>query len=141
MRKYFANSKTVVSILFLGFFTLTILNSCDKTKKFDGSTWTGDYSSTLDGDKVSSTITLSFNGDQVTISGKIKYSGYGGDTEPVKATGNYTYEKKKMSINVTWKSDSEWMEYYDEGRWTGSVDKTTMTLNNVIGETVKFTKQ
>jgi hypothetical protein len=152
MKNIFSNSKTFFVILFFSFFMLTILNSCDKTKKFDGTTWVGDYTGTVYGGEygdikvdIKGKITLSFTGNEVDIKAKVKetyvyqYQTYT-DEETYKATGRYKYEKKKMTITLS--DDDDWFESeYDDGKWTGTVEKKEMTLSGVIGERVTFTKE
>ena len=132
-RTYFKVQLAV--ILVFGLFAVATLPSCDKASRFNGTTWEGDYE---DSDQNKGTIELAFSESSVDITNKFKNQ----STE--KATASYTYEKKTMSFGaLKFKgSDADFLEdYYDGGKWTGTVDKDVMTLRNVLkGETVKFKK-
>ncbi|MDR0605267.1 MAG: hypothetical protein LBG80_13270 [Bacteroidales bacterium] len=136
MRNTYLKLKVTAIIMFIGFFTVTVLNSCDKTKQFDDTTWVGKY----DGDEGEGEIILSFSGDQVKAALKIEE---GGGLPPHRYESNlvtYTYEKKKMRFTPKWKDD-DLDDEYDDDAWSGTVDKTSMKLNNVLGESVTFKKQ
>ena len=138
----------IMSILALVLFTITSLSSCDKAKGLEGTTWEGDFDFmfvTDDGDgryQFDGTITLDFTADEADVIAKFKMRDMDdGYTENLtfKGRAKYTYESDKITLKVNWKNEEAYV-YGDEGKWTGTVDKTTMTLKNVFGETVKFKK-
>ena len=140
------NQLKIFFVIFLcSIFVLTTFNSCDKSKKMDGTNWEGDcdFVDSYDGEKYSGTISISFAGDEADIVAKFKIKDiYYGDSwnEIYKGTATYTLDKKDINIKIKWKEDYD-IDYLDDGRWRGTIDKTTMTLKNVFGETVKFKKQ
>ena len=111
----------------------------------DGTNWEGDcdFVAPYDNEvKFSGTISISFAGDAADIVAKFKVKDiYLDDTwnETYKGTATYTLDKKNINIKVKWKDDG--VDNIDDGKWTGTIDKTTMTLRNVFGETVNFKKQ
>ena len=154
MRSIFLNSKaTVAIILVISLFVLTNLQSCDKAKQFEGTTW---ESSSF---KVSEelynpwedefitveytiTVTISFNKDDANVVARASFIDPNTDfptNSTVIGTAKYTYKKKDMSVNVTWNVASVYG--IDNGNWKGTVNNTTMTLNNVFNQTVTFTKK
>ena len=137
---------SIVSIFFFSLFVMTSLQSCDKAKALDGTTWNGecDFVDPDDDDiTYKGTVTISFVGDNADIVAKLKgkdaYDGYTW-TFTEKGTASYTYEKKTITLRVKWKDDD--MDYLDDGKWTGTVDTKagTMKLKNVFGEAVTFKK-
>jgi hypothetical protein len=107
---------------------------------------------TFDGD-----IKLFFTGEgnTVNISGRLtgtlinSYPGFSDEDRiniPIKGSGAYLLDKKDISIYISLDEESLYeMDYFqadiDDDKWTGKVDKNTMTLNNVFGKTVVFKKQ
>ena len=132
----------VSTIVFYSLLAITCFYSCDKTEKLNGSTWVG-KSTFIDaeGDSGNTTIYISFTKDNADISIVLYYLdwelalGCGG-----KAT--YVCDKNDITLKVTLYSDNPFgFSNQWTGAWTGSFDKNTMTLNDVFGETVRFTKQ
>jgi len=98
-----------------------VFNSCNKDEHFDGQEWVGEQFKNGD-EKID--ITLSFTGNQVSAKFKIKNPYYG--DESFTAKGTYTYDKKKVTMKVV--ND----DYGVDDKWSGKVDKKTMTLNVVL---------
>ena len=147
------NQFKVFAVVFIcSLFALSTLNSCDKTKKFDGTTWEGDGEKIINayGSKYTykGPITISFSsGGNADIKASLKDS-KDGDKVNCKGSATYTYDGKNMSIRVKWKSltaeqfdEEDLLKKFDEETWNGTVDKTTMTLKNVFEENVTFSKQ
>jgi len=133
------------TILALVLFTLLSLQSCDKAKQLEGTTWEGDCDFTVDrwDEKYDGTITISFAADDADVVAKFKVKDtYYGDTytENHKATATYTCEKDVVTLRIKWKTGESFIDDIDDGKWSGTFDKTTMTLKNVFGETVRFKK-
>ena len=154
MRDIFSKSKATFAIILVSLFVLTSLQSCDKAKQFEGTTWKSSSFKTsenvlidpLDEEWVTVNytiiVTISFNKDDADISAEASFinpSTNLPDKSLVKGTAKWTYNKKDMSVNARWNTSSVYN--LDKGNWTGTADKTTMTLKDVFGETVKFTKQ
>jgi len=147
--------KKIRFLVILSFVLLTLIGfyACDKKPdeiKLDGTAWEGDCDFmfvTPDGEgkyQFDGTITIDFAKDDADVVAKFKLKDmYYGDTENVtfKGTAKYTYESEgdKITVRVNWKGEEPYI-YGDDGKWTGTVDQTTMTLKNVFGETVKFKK-
>ena len=146
-------------ILVCGLFAVATISSCDKAKKLNGTTWSGDY----EDDTHKGDIELSFSGDAVDISISLtqKTSTGGGGGNPYqpssmpeksmhkaatnyKAEASFTCEKTDISFGtIKWKSTTSNLESKDSesGKWKGTVDKDVITLKNVLaGQTVKFKK-
>ena len=64
-RTYFKVQLAV--ILLCGLFAVATISSCDKAKKLNGTTWTGDY----EDEDWTGDIELSFSGDAVDVTAKI----------------------------------------------------------------------
>ncbi|MDR1878427.1 MAG: hypothetical protein LBQ64_02550 [Bacteroidales bacterium] len=151
-------------MIVLGFFALTTFNSCDKTKKYDGTIWTAQYiTSNIEflnySHKIETwikyKITLSFIDNSVSIISKCEVTfidtdidPYSGDTiiqqsPPIQGTdrgkGTYTLSKKDIMINV---KGSKGSKKELGSLWKGTIDKTTMTLSGVYDDkTMAFTKE
>jgi len=105
-------------------------------------------------------ISISFAGDDADIVVKMKgtiqswsryWDYYWGEwvedydtesfIETYKGTATYSCEKDKITFSsIKWKDDLDELLDDLDGKWSGTFDGTTMTLKNVFGETVKFTK-
>jgi hypothetical protein len=151
MLKFITKAKNLFFMLFFSLLTLSVLNSCSKTSKLDGTTWKGSYSYQRDdinnsyernySGKID--FIVSFSESAVNVIGN--YTSYheqdwdgDGEFEPVtnkgteNLSGTYTYSKKSITVNI-----------YGE-QWIGTMDdKNTMKLNlsGDINEPVKLTKQ
>jgi len=129
----------LTTILAFCFFALIGLNSCDKAGKLDGTNWEGECEFKAHDEKWNGTISISFSKDDADIVAKFKVKSYWSDyTETYKGTATYNCEKDKITLKIKWKEDR--IDDIDDGKWSGTFDKTTMTLKNVFGETVKFKK-
>ena len=160
MRNIFSKSKATFAIILVSLFVLTSLQSCDKAKQFEGTTWKSNTFETVkilqnididdDGDPIivrdtvnfKLIVTISFSKENADVVANLSYThpflGYVNGNE--KGTASYSYKKKDMSVNVRWNRPTA-MDILDQGMWKGTADKTTMTLKNVFDETVTFTKQ
>ena len=140
-----------LTILFIAL-TLIGFYSCDKKPdeiKLNGTTWVGDcdfifevYDDGYYKYDFNGTITIDFTEDKADVVAKFKMI----DPDyPIpenltfKGTGTYTRENDNITVRVSWKTDEPYV-YGDEGKWTGTIDNTTMILRNVFGETVRFKK-
>ena len=151
MKKIFSKSKTAFAIILgVGLLAVAALHSCDKAKQFEGTTWncnSFDFPITYNyGEEdtisvnIQTTITISFRKKDADIVARllvanpwtqIPFNRY------AKGTATYLYDKGKMSLEVLWNTEN----MIDDGIWTGTADKKTMTLNNVFGKSIKFTKK
>jgi hypothetical protein len=135
MQKFHLKSKLWAMIFCL--IASASFNSCDKAKQLEGTTWEGDcdfysnYYGRHDG-----TVSIYFTTTDADIRADFKNDG---DKVICKGTANYSCDKDQISIRIRWKDD--WIDDIDDGRWTGKVEKNTMTLRNVFGETVRFKKR
>ena len=117
-----------------------VFNSCSKEEYFDGQTWKGEKFD-LPENSGELQITLTFTGNQVSAKMKYTYKDdYDSESYSITAKGTYTYEKKKVRMNV------ESKDWDIDDTWSGKVDKERMTLNVVMNEMgldeqVVFTKQ
>jgi hypothetical protein len=136
--------------------TLSVLNSCSKTSKLDGTTWKGSHSyqrddidnSYIRNYSIKSDFTISFSESTVNVNAIYTYSyedDYDGDGQFELVTemdtlesisGTYIYSKKTVTVNVY------------GGLWIGTMDKNTMKLTIAhdelgyyVNEPVEFTKQ
>jgi hypothetical protein len=157
IKRMYSQSKIIVVLLFVGLVAMGVLSSCDKTKKFDGTVWKGNYDVHDTYTIEEYEITIFFIGSEVEIKTKVKgieerlnihYFEY----STVK--GRYAYNKKKMTIYI---DDGDY--YYSDGEntltfnvpipdsfffysgvWTGTVAEKTMEMK-IAEETITFEKQ
>jgi hypothetical protein len=139
MKKMYSKSKTIVVLLFVGLIGMGALSSCDKTKKFDGTVWKGDYNrhcSYCTSPVVEYEITIFFIGSEVEIKAKCIEQ----ECDPLLtnsiAKGRYAYNKKNMTIYL----DSHVYLYLPDDVLTGTVKGKTMELD-IAGEKITFKKQ
>jgi major membrane immunogen (membrane-anchored lipoprotein) len=154
MIKFIVKTKEIFFMVFFSLLTLSVLNSCSKTNKLDGTTWKGSYSYEQKEDNASMVrnylkkgdVTISFS--EAVVTGienyTISYEQYNSNNKeyepradtttnmPFSAT--YTYSKKTVTIN------------YDGAVWIGKMeDKNTMKLNiatvDPVVDPVTLTKQ
>jgi hypothetical protein len=153
MIKFIVKTKEIFFMVFFSLLTLSVLNSCSKTSKLDGTTWKGSYSYQREDNHngknflKKSDVAISFSESAVNIIENYteSYEPNFNDTILIVDTvtnkiysGTYTYSKKSITIHFGG-------DYY----WIGTMDdKNTMKLNilNIIVEgplvePVKFTKQ
>ena len=117
------------------------LNSCSKESQFDETTWTGElknsgsiYYSNYDlyyTCQLRHNLTFMFSGTTITINDKVRWTDIFGypDSSSVTWTGVFSYNKPCITFNV------------DDEAWTGIVNKTTMTLNNLTLEDVDIDRE
>ena len=135
-------------------FALTSLQSCNKEKQFEGTTWESSsfdvsetffdpWSEDLVTVNYKMTVTVSFNkNNDADIIVKASYVHWITELPTVtivKGTASYTYKKDEMSINVKWNAES--MYALDGGNWKGTVSGTSMALKNVFNQNLTFTKK
>ncbi|MDR1181781.1 MAG: hypothetical protein LBL13_07365 [Bacteroidales bacterium] len=140
IKRMYSKSKTIVALLFVGLIGMGVLSSCDKTKKFDGTIWKGDYSlhcSYCTSPIEKYEITIFFIGSDVEI--KVKHIQGSESINIITsiAKGRYAYNKKNITISID--SYDYWSVLVSD-IWTGTVKGKTMELD-IYGETITFKKQ
>ena len=142
---------SIFTIFIFSLFVMITLQSCDKAKALDGTTWDGngsfsytEYGCSSKGD---GTISISLTAGSADVSAKFKVKDCDSDTwnETYKGSGTYTYDKGNITLNIKWKENEDAypeIDDIDNGKWTGTVDTKagTMNLKNVFGESVTFKK-
>jgi len=141
---------TVASAVFL----TAVLCSCDKSKQFDGTIWGSGKMETVSIEtydistgniiavEYNATVTISFEEKKANVVARLsllKPWVWLPETLTMRGTAAYVCEKDKMKLNVKWNDAT--MLLIDDGNWSGTTDKSTMTLDNVLRQTVTFTKK
>jgi hypothetical protein len=149
--------KSIVKILNFSvftLFTLTCFYSCDKYEKFDGTTWESDYFEIKYQDPVmpppgclheelflrgKMTISFTKNNASVFIKDLELFDKINAIVyymlDPFQQSVNYTYKRKDLILYF----DTE--GYFPGQHWVGTVDKTTMSLRIISGETIILKKR
>jgi hypothetical protein len=148
----------ILAILAFVLFTLIGFYSCDKKPdeikvELNGTEWEGEVEfgkgPSNEPYTYKGNISISFASDDADIVVKMKITHTYWDswnyqwitdsyTETYKGTATYSCEEDKVTLKIKWKNDD--VDDIDDGKWSGTFDQTKMTLKNVFGETVKFTK-
>jgi hypothetical protein len=144
-----------VIVLIFSLLVMLGLHSCNKPPQLESTTWEGnakpdmEITYVLDNDTVNIdldiTLTIDFNVKDAYITARVsntssKPSLIPSSTQYYKGTAmGYVYEEGKISMDVKW--NNERLNTMDDGKWTGEVEKKTMTFNNVFGQMVTFTKK
>ncbi len=133
------------------------MQSCSKAKQLEGSTWSGNCDIILDQMLTfSGPVTLSFTADKnVAVIAILSDPGYG--TLTARGMASFSSVGKKIFLDVKWATithentgeyyldDYKWwnqkLEDIDTGKWSGTMNKTSMTLESVFGKTVTFNKR
>ena len=139
------SKSTILATLAYCLLAITCFYSCDKTEKLNGSTWVGTSNFTdRDGHSGEVTLHISFTENNADIIAGFKY--YSAD-EPIICKGKATYECDKNYITIKMKLYNDnngyyLFHYWRETNWSGSFDKNTMNLREVVFDrTVRFMKQ
>ena len=135
-------------------FALTSLQSCNKEKQFEGTSWESSsfnisetyfdfWLEELVTVNYKMTVNVSFNkNNDADIIVKLSYIDPRTElpaNNVITGRATYSYEKKEMVINVKWTAEN--MYSIDGGHWTGTVSGTSMALKNVFNQNLTFTKK
>jgi len=154
MENMFLKSRiTVVVLLAFSMFAVMGLHSCNKPPQIKDTKWEGSFVVTIDDynpheqeivpNDYNVILTISFREKYANITARVSFFNFY-LKEPMTlfrsgTAQNYTYEKGKISLEIEWKD--EMMKQFDDGKWNGTVEKKTMTLENSSARIVTFTKK
>jgi hypothetical protein len=155
MLKFITKAKNLFFMVFFSLLTLSVLNSCSKTNKLDGTTWKGSYSFQSNDSSVyeknfsgTADVTISFSESAVNLSKNYTQSyeldrDRDGEFETVvesgieSASGTYVYSKKSVTINL----DGIIMIGIMDDKNTMKLSMRLNEIDLLVKEPVKFTKQ
>ena len=149
----FLKTRRTVVVLAFSLFAVMALHSCNKPPQLEGTKWDGSFEVTeefynpyeqkMDTINSNVTLTISFHKKDAYVTARIATTNpFSKEPMTLFKSGtatDYTYEKGKVSLEIEWKDES--MKAMDDGKWTGTVEKKTMTLENSSARKVIFTKK